>query len=64
VAIYADPRGTITHAARWWLEDKGWNCKLGEENDILHHSLDSIQGNVYGRVVQIMKRRRRSTRRP
>jgi hypothetical protein len=59
VAIYVDGAGTVTHAARWWIEDKGWSSKLGEENDILHHSLGSIEGTSYGTVVQIMKRIRR-----
>ena len=40
IALYSLRNGTITHAARWWLEDKGWSSKLGESNDILHHSLE------------------------
>jgi len=59
IAIYADSIGTVLHAARWWIEDNGWSSKLGEENDIRHHSLESIEGASYGTVVQIMKRRRR-----
>jgi hypothetical protein len=58
IAIYADNIGTITHAARWWQEDNGWSSKLGEENDIRHHSLESIEGASYGAVLQIMKRLR------
>ena len=58
IAIFGAPLGTPTHAARWRQEDRGWNSKLGEENDILHHSLESIEGEVYGRVVQVMKRNR------
>jgi hypothetical protein len=60
IAIYADNQGTVTHAARWWLEDSGWSSKLGEENDILHHSLESIEGSMYGTVAKIMKRPRTS----
>jgi hypothetical protein len=59
IAIYANRIGTITHAARWWREDNGWSSKLGEENDILHHTLEALEGFSYGAVVQIMKRRRR-----
>ena len=57
VAIYALD-DTPTHAARCWCEDRGWSSKLGEENDILHHALDALEGSEYGRVVTIMKRRR------
>jgi hypothetical protein len=62
VAIYADRDGTVTHASRWWLEDNGWSCKLGEENDIRHHTLESIEGTDYGRVVRVMKRARNAAR--
>jgi hypothetical protein len=58
IAIYTDGVGTPTHAARWWHEDSGWTSKLGEENDILHHSLEAIEGMPYGYVSQIMKRKR------
>jgi hypothetical protein len=58
VALYADEFGEPKHAARWWQEDGGWSSKLGEENDILHHTLEAIEGSDYGSVVQIMKRRR------
>jgi hypothetical protein len=58
VALYADDTGTPTHAARWWQEDGGWSSKLGEENDILHHTLESLEGGDYGTVVQIFKRKR------
>jgi len=60
IAIYANSIGTVTHTARWWLEDKGWSSKLGEENDIRHHSLESIEGHSYGTVVQVMRRLRMS----
>jgi hypothetical protein len=58
IAIYTDDLGTPTHAARWWQEDFGWSSKLGEENDILHHSLEALEGATYGRVAQLMKRKR------
>jgi hypothetical protein len=62
IAIYTDHLGTPTHAARWWQEDLGWSSKLGEENDILHHSLESLEGTAYGHVSQIMKRKRGRSR--
>jgi hypothetical protein len=58
IAIYTDGLGTPTHVARWWQEDSGWSSKLGEENDILHYSLEAVEGSVYGTVAQIMKRKR------
>jgi hypothetical protein len=61
IALYANVNGEPTHAARWWLEDGGWSSKLGEENDILHHTLDVLEGGDYGCVVQVMRRRRIST---
>jgi hypothetical protein len=53
IAIYVDAIDTPTHAARWWQDDSGWSSKLGEENDILHHSLEAVEGGEYGRVAQI-----------
>ncbi len=58
IAIYADLNGVVTHAARWWQEDRGWSSKLGEENDICHHVLESLEGPAYGSVFQIMRRAR------
>jgi hypothetical protein len=58
VALYADANGTPTHAARWWKDDGGWSSKLGEENDIRHHSLESLENRDYGSVVRIFRRRR------
>lgn len=57
VAIYG--MGDLpTHVARLWHEDQGWTSKLGDENDILHHSLESLEGVQYGRVVRILRRKR------
>ena len=58
VALYADESGSPTHAARWWLEDGGWSSKLGEENDIRHHTLESLEGSDYGTVRHIFRRPR------
>jgi hypothetical protein len=58
VALYALDESS-THAARLWIEDLTWSSKLGDENDIIHHTLSALEGNEYGEVVQIFKRLRR-----
>jgi hypothetical protein len=57
IALYA-ANDVPTHAARCWREDRGWTSKLGEEQDVVHHSLASLEGSVYGTVVHIMRRKR------
>jgi hypothetical protein len=61
IALYAID-DVPTHAARLWKEDASWSSKLGDENDIGHQTLESIEGIEYGNVVQVMKRRRGSPR--
>jgi hypothetical protein len=62
VAVYAKNDQTVTHMARQHFLGKGWLSKLGDWEDILHPSLDSIEGDPsptsleYGRVVQILER--------
>jgi len=51
-AILAQP----THAARQ-LENGRWTSKLGRAVDI-EHELDALEGTDYGKVTQILKRRR------
>ena len=59
VALFAYSDGRPTHAAR--LLDTGfWTSKLGEREDI-EHRLHDLAGDVYGRVVLIMKRVRSAT---
>lgn len=56
IALYEDKQHYCTHAAR----EKGdgvWTSKLGRSNDIIHESPYTIEGNAYGRVACIMKRR-------
>lgn len=62
VAIYVSikdevysPKGTPTHMARQ-LSDGTWTSKLGQDVDITHKSLGSIEGKTYGIVKQILKR--------
>ncbi len=57
VAIYASQAGEPTHAARQ-LPSGIWVSKLGELEDIEHHTLAGIEGQIYGYVAQILKRQR------
>lgn len=58
VAIYAGREG-VRHMARQHFFGRGWLSKLGDEEDILHANLESIEGTLdfgYGRVERILKR--------
>lgn len=55
IAIYADENGKPKHAAKQ-LPNGKWTSKLGNWEDIEHESLAGLVGEVYGMVVQIMKR--------
>ena len=57
VAIYAAPDGEVTHAARQ-LDNGWWTSKLGEWQDIAHADLQSLEGQYYGVVALILRRRR------
>lgn len=54
VAIYAKGREP-THVAKQ-LEDGRWKSKLGPEEDIVHNSLENLQGPCYGKAVKFLKR--------
>lgn len=56
VAILADATGTPTHAARQ-LPSGRWTSKLGGAEDI-EHELHALEGDIYGRVVLLLKRSR------
>ena len=60
IAIYTDSSGVI-HAAKQ-RPSGHWASKLGENEDIEHHSLQSIEGGTgqwnYGRASIFMRRRR------
>lgn len=55
IAIYANAGGTVTHAARQ-LSDGRWISKLGDEEDIIHETPESLNSAVYGHPVLFMKR--------
>ena len=56
IAIYADSEGNVTHVAKQ-LNSGKWTSKLGDWEDIEHNSLPSLEGNFYGKVVRILKRK-------
>jgi hypothetical protein len=54
IAVFADPTGIPTHAARQ-LPNGRWTSKLGAAEDI-EHELHAVAGAIYGTVVRIMRR--------
>lgn len=46
-----------THAARQ-LPDGRWSSKLGKNHDVMHHTVRGVEGPLYGRAVQYMRRPR------
>lgn len=57
VAIYEHHDFDVQHAARQ-LKNGKWTSKLGEWEDISHNTPQCLECEDYGKVVQIMKRRR------
>jgi hypothetical protein len=54
IALYAvdsEPQ----HAARQ-LSDGTWTSKIGIADDIMHETLEALEGSDYGRVVLVMQR--------
>lgn len=43
------------HMARQ-LDCGGWTSKLSDENDIYHHTLQALEGNIYGCARYFMRR--------
>ncbi len=56
VAIYVDERRRPKHMAKQLIADRTWSSKLGDAWDIHHHTLESIEGDQYGRVAQFLRR--------
>lgn len=56
VAIYLASDGLPSHAARQ-LPDGRWTSKLGEWPDIEHDSPEVLEGDYYGQVSSVMRRR-------
>jgi len=59
IALYVDPNGQVTHAARQ-QPDGIWTSKLGEWEDIDHGAVEGVGGAdpAYGTVVQFLQRPR------
>jgi hypothetical protein len=55
IAIYAGPDGP-EHVARQKASGI-WTSKMGKGVDIQHDTLESLEGDFYGKVVKIMKRK-------
>lgn len=55
VAIYINANGAPTHAARQ-LSSGWWTSKLERLEDIEHKTLDSLNGELYGRVGLALRR--------
>jgi hypothetical protein len=55
VALFTDAAGMPTHAARQ-LPSGAWTSKLGNAEDI-EHELRALEGEIYGAVALILKRR-------
>ena len=56
IAIYVDAEGIPSHAARQTAAGK-WTSKIGELEDIEHDTLSALEGEAYGTVAQVMKRK-------
>lgn len=56
IAVYADADGIPSHAARQTAAGN-WTSKIGELEDIEHDTLRALEGDAYGMVAQLMKRK-------
>lgn len=54
IAIYV-LKGKPTHVARQ-LNNGHWTSKLGSNEDIIHHTLEGLEGEKHGQFTTIMKR--------
>lgn len=57
IAIYLGLDGLPSHVARQ-KSIGAWTSKLGKLEDIQHDTLEALEGDEYGTVVQIMERTR------
>ena len=55
IAIYTSIAKEVTHAARQ-LPSGAWTSKLGDWEDIQHHTLSGLESSFYGQVAIILKR--------
>jgi hypothetical protein len=59
IAIFVNEAGVPTHVARQ-KEDGSWTSKLGKGPLIRHATLHGIEGDAYGTVGVIMRRRKKA----
>jgi hypothetical protein len=59
LAIYADNVDVFKHIAK--QKGSKWESKLGELQDLTHHTLDLLVGTQYGNVVAFLRRKRQRT---
>jgi hypothetical protein len=57
IAIYSDPTGEGTHAARQKASGV-WTSKLGYGVDIEHNTLEGLHSDIYGEASIYMRRKR------
>jgi hypothetical protein len=57
IAIFGDDDGAFSHAARQTPDGK-WTSKVGPFQDIVHKTLEALEGPepAYGKVVLVMRR--------
>lgn len=55
IAIYADAQGLPQHVARQRPDGK-WVSKLGSSVDIEHENARALEGELYGKVVSLLRR--------
>jgi hypothetical protein len=59
IAIYVKG-GKPTHVARQLVSGQ-WTSKLGPDEDITHQTLEALEGELYGTIQVLMKRKRHHT---
>ena len=59
IAIYTKDGLVAEHVARQ-LKNGVWASKLGPDEDIYHETLESLEGDCYGKAVAFLKRRQLS----
>jgi hypothetical protein len=55
IVIYANRLGIVEHVARQ-LPNGSWTSKIGEREDIMHETPDSLAGDEYGQPICFMSR--------
>ncbi|MBW4695341.1 MAG: hypothetical protein KME27_26630 [Lyngbya sp. HA4199-MV5] len=60
IALYVDSFGKVTHATRQIAKGANigkWTSKIGDLEDILHETYDFLEGNDFGFLATILRRR-------